>query len=476
MSDESDDQSSEDSSESDDESSEAPSEPDAFERTLAAVRDRIVPDADEYRALERVTEVLLDRTRAAVDDVCPDADVRLAGSTARDTWISGERDVDIFVRFPPELDRETLERHGLAIGHAVLPDGVEEYAEHPYVTGEYDGFDVDLVPCYRLESATDIRSSVDRTPFHTAYVVDRLDEETAEEVRYTKAFMDAIGVYGSDLRTRGFSGYLTELLVLEYGDFRALCAAAADWQPPIRLDPADHASATFSDPLVVIDPTDPERNVAAVCSAASVARLQHHARALLADPQPSLFDHDDPGPITPAALESHLERRGTTAFAIRFPAPDLVDDQLYPQLERSRWGLIDELDRRGFDVCRSAAFADETAVLLVELAVAERPTIERHVGPPVAVRAHAEGFFDAYADDPDVYGPFLDEDRYVVEREREFTSARAILEGETLLDVRLGTHVETALESDYDVLVDDELTALVDEFGRELTRYFEPHI
>ena len=445
-----------------------------LEAVLSRVRERIDPDEEERERLEAVAQTLLERAETAAREVCPDADVMRVGSTARGTWISGDRDVDVFVRFPPELDRQTLEEYGLAVGHATLPDGHEEYAEHPYVTGEFEGFGVDVVPCFRLEDATEIRSAVDRTPFHTAYVRERLDADLAADVRLTKAFTKGVGVYGSDLRTRGFSGYLVELLVAEYGGFRALLEAAADWRPPVRLDPEGHGEATFDDPLVVIDPTDPGRNVAAVCSAESVARFQHHARAFLAEPRIGPFEPREPDPLGPDELRAHLERRGTTPVAIRFSAPDLVDDQLYPQLRKSLAGVTRELDDRGFDVVRSTLAADGTAVLLVELAAAERPAIERHEGPPVHVRGHAEGFYEAYADDPDVYGPFLDGGRYVAEREREFTTARAFLESDRLLDVGLGAHVRTALEDDYEVLVGEELVALVAEFGDALAAYLEP--
>ncbi|WP_254766010.1 CCA tRNA nucleotidyltransferase [Salinilacihabitans rarus] len=447
---------------------------DEFERVVARVRERIDPDEDERARLREVADDLLARAEAAATDRCPDADALQVGSTARDTWISGDRDVDVFVRFPPDLDRETLERYGLAVGHATLPDGHEEYAEHPYVKGEYDGFEVDVVPCFRLESATDIRSAVDRTPFHSRYLSERLDADLAADVRLAKQFLKGIGVYGSDLRTRGFSGYLTELLVCEYAGFRPLLDAAADWRPQVRLDPEGHGEASFDDPLVVVDPTDPERNVAAVLSAANVARFQHYARELLDEPRVALFEPDEPAPLSADALRAHLDRRGTTPVAVRFDAPDLVDDQLYPQLRKSLDGIVSGLDDRGFDVVRADAFAAETAVVFVELAVAERPAVERHGGPPVHVRDHAEGFYDAYADDPDVYGPFVDGDRYVVEREREFATARAFLESDRLFDVGLGAHVETALEDGYEVLVGEAVTALVEEFGVELARYVDP--
>ena len=462
----------------------------AFETVIATVRERIDPGPDEYERLDAVVEALTARAEAAVAKLPVEADLTLVGSTARNTWTSGDRDVDLFVRFPPDLPRKKLEEYGLEVGREVLPDGHEEYAEHPYVKGEYDDFDVDLVPCYRVEDATEIKSAVDRTPFHDSYLRERLDDDLADEVRLFKAFLKGVGVYGSDLRTRGFSGYLTELLAVHYGGFRETLEAAADWHPPVRLDPEAHGTATFHDPLVMIDPTDPERNVAAVCSSANVARLQHHARTFLAEPTADRFDPDPPEPLSPDGIHEHLDRRGTIPLALRFSVPDLVDDQLYPQLRRSLNGLIEELDRRGFDVFRAQTWATEanqptataetdasderTAVLFVELAVAERPLVEHHPGPPVNVRQHATGFYGKYADS-DAYGPFVVEDRYVVEREREFASARAFVKSDALFDVALGVHIESALVDGYEILEGKAVGELAAEFGVELARYFDPH-
>jgi tRNA nucleotidyltransferase (CCA-adding enzyme) len=447
---------------------------DEFDAVVERVSERIEPGSDERAALDAAVDALTDRTEAALDERSLSAEVVQVGSTARDTWVAGDRDIDLFVCFPPEMDRDGLESNGLELGHEVLPEGHEEYAEHPYVVGEFEGFEVDFVPCYAVDDAAAIQSAVDRTPFHSRYVRDRLTPALAADVRVCKQFFEGIGVYGSDLKTRGFSGFLTELLVLEHGGVRPLVEAAADWQPPVRFDPEDHGDTTFDDALVVIDPTDPERNVAAVLSAANLARLQHFARDLLADPREELFTPPEVDPASVDAVREAFERRGTTPVAVRFGTPDIVDDQLWPQLERSRDGIAAELDRRGFDVFRSAAFAAETSVLLFELAVAERPRIERHEGPPVAVREHAGRFYDAYADEDDVFGPFIDDDRYVVERDRGFVTAAAVLDSDALLNVALGAHVQTALESDYDVLVGDDVATLADEFGEALAGYLSP--
>ncbi|WP_144924424.1 CCA tRNA nucleotidyltransferase [Halorubrum salsamenti] len=460
---------------------------DDLEEVLSRVRDRVIPESAEREHLRAAAATLADRTREAIADLPVDADVVQVGSTARGTWVSGDRDIDLFVRFDADLDREQLEEYGLAIGHAVLPGGHEEYAEHPYVKGSYEGFDVDLVPCHDVETAGDLVSAVDRTPFHDAYLSERLDDDLADDVVLAKAFLKGIGAYGSDLRTEGFSGYLTELLVLELGGFVPLVESARSWHPPVEFDPEGHAERTFDDSLVVVDPTDPTRNVAAVLSAANLARFQHYARELLAAPSEGLFEPTEPTSLDSAGVRDHLDRRETTPVAVVFDAPDVVDDQLWPQLRRSLDGIVRGLNDRGFDVLRARAMTDgngpeaasdgaKRAALYAELEVAKRPAVVRHEGPPVAVRKHAASFYESYANDvdPETYGPFIDDDRYVVEREREFTTVREYLESDAAGDVALGAQVEREF-AERDVLVGDAVATLAPAFGVPLKEFYEPH-
>lgn len=444
-----------------------------LQHVLERVRERVQPSQDERNRLEQTTRSVMDRAKAAVDALPVEADVIRVGSTARDTWLRGERDIDVFVRFSNSLEREELRQYGLEVGRSVLPDGQLEYAEHPYVSGEFEGYMIDLVPCFAVESGNDIRSAVDRTPFHAAYVKERLNERLANDVRVLKRFCEAIGIYGSDLRTQGFSGYLTELLILEYGTFEAVIEAASEWRPPVRFDPEDHGSVDFDDPLVVIDPTDPARNVAAVVTAESVAKFQHYARELLANPGVEKFEIPPTPTIDAETLRSHLSRRNSTPIAIRFPVPSMVEDQLYPQLRRTRDGIVAALGERGFLVTRAAIFHQDDAVIFLELAVAKLPTIERHAGPPVHVKHHARAFLDQWEETP-VYGPFISGDRYIVERERKFSSASALLRSDEILSASLGAELVDDIAENREISVGDQIIDLLPEFSSDLAQFYNP--
>lgn len=447
---------------------------DAVEDVLADIAESVTPDAEERTAMWTAVEELTAATESAIEDRGIDADVLHVGSTARDTWLAGDRDIDLFLQFPNGTDRDTLTDAGLAIGRAVLDDGAANYAEHPYIAGTHDGFDVDIVPCLDVPAASEAETAVDRTPFHNDHVADRLDEELAADIRAAKHLLSNIGSYGSDLKTRGFGGYLLELLVLEFDGLSELLEAVATWQPPVRIDPADHGARSFDDALVMIDPTDPHRNVAAVTSTHQIARLQHYARRFLADPAPEVFSRPRNDPITEAGLSTALEDRGTEVNALVFERPDMLDDQLWPQLRKTHGGIRDELDRLGFDIVRSSILeTDDRLALVFECGVAKRPRIERHAGPPVSMAEHAQRFVESYAD-AEVYGPFIDDDRYVVERERELRTPRSFLTSDRLFEVRIGDQLEPVLESGYEVHRGEELAALLPAFGEALAAYFDP--
>ena len=243
----------------------------------------------------------------------------VVGSIARNTWVKGDRDLDVFLLFPPDMPRETLEAEGLALARSIArkftTNFCEKYAEHPYINATIDSIDVDIVPCYNVASAAKIQSAVDRTPFHTRYITDKINGLT-DDVLLLKQFAKAGGIYGSDQMTEGFSGYLCELLILHYGGFGPLLAAASEWGPHLKIDIGHHAAKEFNEPLIVIDPVDPRRNVAAALSIDRMAEFVELARGYLggaigsvlcAAQRTSLLPE---GPFCTACIAGHVAVRG----------------------------------------------------------------------------------------------------------------------------------------------------------------------
>jgi len=434
------------------------------------VLERIRPKEDEHDHTWKVATGIL----SAIEKDGR-AKGMVVGSVARDTWLSGDRDLDVFLLFPPSLSREELEESGLDLARAVARrfTGIlqEKYAEHPYVNATIDGLDVDLVPCYEVPSAAALQSAVDRTPFHTRYISDRIGP-LRDDVLLAKQFAKACGVYGSDQMTEGFSGYLCELLVLHYAGFTPLVEAAAGWRPGTCIDLEGHACKAFEEPLRVIDPVDPARNVAAALSATRMFEFVEYCRGYLEDPAVDFFFPARGEGLDRKGFTAALGRRGTSLYAVTFPTPPLIPDIVVPQLRRSLGSIRGLLARSGFVVLQDdCAMGDERCILLLELLVDRLPPVTRHTGPPLWDRANAAKFAEKYLANP-LSGPFVMDGRYLVDLAREFTSAGDLLRSPDLLSVGLGKHVKQSMEKGWEVSEGEGCWQA--EFAPFLSRFIEP--
>jgi tRNA nucleotidyltransferase (CCA-adding enzyme) len=416
------------------------------------VLERIRPTPEERMYVRKIGQYLIDAVERSGM-----AHAMMVGSVARDTFVRGDRDLDIFMLFDPSVPREELEEKGLDLARRIAAEfdapWREKYAEHPYINATVDAVDVDLVPCYAVESATQIQSAVDRTPFHTRYIQAHIDGYE-DDVLLLKQFAKAGGVYGSDHMTEGFSGYLCELLVIHFGGFHPLLKEAACWRPGTVIDIEGHGSKSFDDPLVVIDPVDPERNVAAALSLSRMFEFVELARGYLERPSGAFFSPPPPLLLTKEVFERLLDARGTHLLSITFATPPLTADTVVPQLRKSAESIRELLERSEFPVNRiDVSMREDRSMLLLELLVDRLPAVRRHLGPPVWTRANAEKFLAKYVDEDVFAGPFVDDGRYVVEIERAYTRAVDLIESKMLFDIALGKHVRRSMKKGWSVNV-----------------------
>jgi tRNA nucleotidyltransferase (CCA-adding enzyme) len=377
----------------------------------------------------------------------------VVGSVARDTWLNGDRDLDVFMLFDPSLSRDELEEKGLALARTIASTFgrkyQEKYAEHPYINAMIDGLDVDLVPCYRVASPHQIQSAVDRTPFHTRYISERIGPYT-DDVLLFKQFAKSGGFYGSDQMTEGFAGYLCELLIYHFKGFTPLLEAAARWKRYTVIDIERIAEKEFEDPLVVIDPVDPRRNVAASVSAAQKFSFVEMARGYLERPSPGFFIPVEEPTLSRDAFEQILAERGTFLYCLLFRTPSLIPDIVVPQLRKSTDALLGLLERNGFVVNRvDCCMQERQSMMVFELLVDRIPPVRRHAGPPVWERENALKFLRKerlrlYA------GPFIEDGIYVVEIPRRYTRAGTLLASAEILETGLGKHVRLSLEEGWE--------------------------
>ena len=331
----------------------------------------------------------------------------LVGSVAKHTNLRNA-DIDIFIVFSRNHDRKVMETLGLKIGHEVIPGGKEKYAEHPYVSGIVNGRKVDVVPCFELEPHSKIISSVDRTPLHTQYVLAHLDEEFRKEVLLLKLFMKSIGVYGSEVKVQGFSGYVCELLVINLGKFTDILKTFSQLKGRLIIPGDSGLARRFDSPVIMEDPTDATRNAGAAVSVENLARMKIESRIFLEKPTGEFF-------VQPGLYpESRYREMGTCLRIIRLPRPDLVDDVIVSQAEKLRKVLVSSLNQRGFHCIDSEVNVNATVDILVETEIETLPAYARHMGPPVDSENTME-FVRKWRTAQKARGPYIIGDRLYVD-------------------------------------------------------------
>jgi tRNA nucleotidyltransferase (CCA-adding enzyme) len=436
------------------------------------VLSRVKPSPDERKKLLLVVEELLQKVdTTAITLGIQGIRAKLVGSAARGTWTSGTHDLDIFILFPVHTTRDELEKHGLMIARKIAKDAdrfEERYAEHPYLNMKYKGFDVDVVPCFAVDCASNIKSAVDRTPFHSEYVKEHI-RGSEDEVLKLKQFMKGTGVYGSELRTQGFSGYLTELLVIHYGSFREVVSNACDWKPGIVIDFQKHGSVEHNEPLVVVDPTDPKRNVAAALSVEKFATFIDMCCSYLEEPNPDFFFPVPEKPLNDQEMLEMISERKSSFIAIVFRKPDIVDDVLYPQLDKMESSVRALFEQHAFIVLNSGRWAGKEAIVMVELSSARLPYVKKHRGPPVWERKHAQSFISKYKGSEDAFAFYIEDGNYVADIRRKYPAAKHLLE-ERLATCSMGKQLTQAVKEGYMVLENEDICNIKEEDFRRFLR------
>jgi tRNA nucleotidyltransferase (CCA-adding enzyme) len=348
------------------------------------------PTHSQERRIAKVAQEAkthVDSYVAQLDDV---VDVVFGGSFAKGTWLPGHADIDIFVKIKPSVGIEKFEEMGREIGSEALKSYGPKlrYSDHPYVEVFVKKVRVNVVPCYDVEQGK-WQSAADRSPFHTRYISSNFDDEKRRQARLLKKFLKSVGIYGAEISTEGFSGYVSEVLVLKYSSFENLLRAAADWQERQIIAVSDYDSdfvRVSNSPVIIIDPVDSRRNLGTAISPESVAKFMLAARKFLEKPSLDFF-------------KEGKYRRGTikllpNVLVVEFSHEKKSPDIIWGQLKRSLSAIAKQLELAHFEVLRSSCVTDEksSAALAFLLESITLPPYTKRKGPEVFRRKDTASF------------------------------------------------------------------------------------
>ncbi|MCK4757302.1 MAG: CCA tRNA nucleotidyltransferase [Thermoplasmata archaeon] len=390
------------------------------------VLGQIKPTEAEENHIRETMEAL--RSRIAQTPAFKEEDIEmcLVGSIARGTHLK-DPDIDMFLLFDPSVERARLEKVGVAIGREAV-GGEEHYAEHPYIKGEINGLKTDIVPAYKLGDASQKLTAVDRTPFHMRYIVEHVDDGMRDEIRLLKQFMKGTGTYGAEIKTQGFSGYLSELLVIKYGYFSQTLEAASRWKRHELIYIEEKPARKYDDALIFIDPVDPNRNVASPVSLDTFARFVHAATQYLTGPNTKFFFPSPYQPMTQEEIAESMKPRADI-IGIRFKRPELIDDIFYGQVGKFERAITQLLEQKDFKVLHSGAYVeDDSTTLLFEIMNASLPRAKVHLGPPVWIQENSQDFIDKWKNSESLLsGPYIEDGNWKVIMERKHTDALTLV-------------------------------------------------
>lgn len=250
------------------------------------VLDRIKPSSDERKRVEKLAKEIIQKIKVK------DAKAVLGGSGAKDTWLRGSHDVDIYVKFNYNKYKDKSEKLANYLEKGLKKFKYEKlHGSRDYFQIKKDGFTFEIVPILDIKKDTDAKNITDISILHVNYIAKH--KKLVDEIRLMKAFAKANGVYGAESYIRGFSGYVCELLVINYGSFNKLIRSAAKWKPKVIIGDKKKAmrlnKSKTESPLILLDPVQSDRNAAAALSREKFDLFVKKAKLYLGNPSEEFF-------------------------------------------------------------------------------------------------------------------------------------------------------------------------------------------
>jgi len=366
-------------------------------RVIGEALKLVEPTEEEIEYIKNLASIAFEKVSKIASESEFKPRVVLGGSYAKGTWLKGEADIDIFVKFPKELEREELEKHGLDIALISMKDynPLLRYSEHPYVEASINDVKINVVPCYDVKKG-EWKSAADRSPYHTEFMVKALNDNLRKEVRILKKFMKGIGVYGAEIAIQGFSGYVCEVLTIKYGSFLSTLKSASRWMERelISLDNVDEEFKKLFPQagIIILDPVDHKRNLGAAISQKKLAEFILASRFFLEKPSINYFIGEKDYSFKKLENSDLLENIVT----LKFKHDKRSIDILWGQLKRSLNHILKQFAINDFNIIRANCATDEeeNSAFIFLMERIDQPSIDMKIGPKVFRHDDTRKFID----------------------------------------------------------------------------------
>ena len=256
------------------------------------ILEEIKPNKKEIDKANKELSSFLEELKKYIKD----CEIVVGGSFAKDTWLSGDHDIDLFIRFPYEkyknqdisrILKERIKNFNFKIIHG----------SRDYFQVSKKGFTFELIPVLNIKNIKQSKNITDLSPFHTIWVKEQA--KNTDEIRLAKKFIKENNLYGAETHIKGFSGYTIEILVAYYKTFFNFINNAAKWGKREVIDIKKYYTdkkSVFSkinksklSTLIVIDPIDKNRNTSAALSSKNYFKFIQLCKDHLKNPDDEFF-------------------------------------------------------------------------------------------------------------------------------------------------------------------------------------------
>ncbi|MGF3554893.1 MAG: CCA tRNA nucleotidyltransferase [Thermoplasmatota archaeon] len=416
------------------------------------VLKKITPTLKYKKNIKKIIKEINEKLNAEIKKRRLPVTVELVGSIAKDTYLKNDLDIDFFIKFPRKYSKEEIGKKALSIGRKILKNTEESYAEHPYIRGYYKKYKVEIVPCYKIEKSSQKLSAVDRTPLHTRFIKKYLKNPQKSQVRLLKQFLKGIGCYGAEAEIEGFSGYLTEIIILKYGSFEKVIENVQKWKNGETLTLTHDNFSFFETPLIFIDPVDPKRNVASAVSKEKFDLFIKACKEYVKKPSINFFFPRKTEPWSLKKIKEEIDKQKCKYVGLKFLKPKIISENLYPQVRKAVKSIKKLCEKYDFKILDTRYHINNKIYIIIKTEIDKLPNTKKHVGPPASLKENVDDFIKKWDNNPKVIKkPYEKNGRFFVEVKRSYTDVKDLLENE-IKNLSLGKQLDHVIKQNYTIL------------------------
>ncbi len=368
---------------------------------MLSILKKITPDKNERKAVLDISKNFISKLNSKFKE----GKAVLGGSIAKDTWIKGDSDIDVFAVFNKRHENisKILEKRLKEAKFKIK----KIKGSRDYFQVKQGNYNFEVVPILNIKRAENAKNITDISPLHARWIKKK-GNKILNEIRLTKAFCKANKLYGAESYIKGFSGYTLEVLTIYYGSFNNLIKNATKWKEGMIIDIEKHydgLNQSKKSPLIVIDPVQHDRNTSAALSKKKFEGFIEKAKEFSRNPSEGFFEMKN---IDEEKLKGALVLEAKSLKGKR----DVVGSKLLKALDFIANRLKDE----GYEVEDYDWEWNDKIKFWYFIKEDKLSEKYKHFGPPIKEEGHLKIFKRKYKK----YKLLKDDGRVYVELERKY--------------------------------------------------------